>query len=176
MEETKQFEYSKNYTRTAAYIIDSLILFTASATLQLPITISLGLYGVPDYVDFIITYIISLILHTIYFTYFLTKDGTTPGLNYLGLKILKEDGSLLSVGDVIIRTLFFNIFFLISILTIPFTSKSQGIHDMVVRSVCLKNEEKMSRGKWITGSCCGCGCLSLIILIILFFVGVANQV
>jgi uncharacterized RDD family membrane protein YckC len=175
MEDTNNIQYSKWYTRTAAYFIDSIILVLAISLLQLPITISLGLAEVPEYVDGIITYINSLILTTIYYYYFLTKDGTTPGLQYLGLKIVKEDGSLLSTGDTVVRTLIFNILLLISIITIPFNSKKQGIHDLVVKSICINNQQKEARGKWITGLCCSCSCFAVIIFILLIIMGLAGS-
>lgn len=173
MEDVNKVQYSKWYTRTAAYFIDSIILGLAISLIQLPITILLGLAEVPEYVDGIITYFNAIILTTIYFYYFLTKDGTTPGLQYLGLKIVKEDGSLLSPGDTIVRTIIFNILFLISIVTIPFNSKKQGIHDLVVKSICIKDNEKETRGKWITGLCCGCSFFTVIIFILLVFMGIA---
>lgn len=97
-----------------------------------------------------------------YFAYFLPKDGTTPGLKYLGLKITKEDGSLLTTGESLVRTLVFSLISFINLIAILVTQKRQGVHDMVYNTICVKVDEQESRAKWVVGAWCGCSCLSII--------------
>lgn len=120
-------------------------------------------------------YLVFLVITFGYFTYFLSKDGTTPGLKYLGLRIVKEDGSILTTGQALLRTFVFSLLWLINLILILASEKRQGVHDMAAGTVCEKVDEQESRAKWVVGIWCGCGCL-MFIAYILFFAALFSAV
>jgi hypothetical protein len=101
-----------------------------------------------------------------YYGYFLSKEGATPGLKLLGIKTVKEDGTLLTFWQGVLRTFVFQIISLINMIMILVTEKKQGAHDMVVKTVVVTVEEKQTVGKVIIGLCGGCSCLFFIAMII----------
>lgn len=164
--------------RLASYIIDGLIIGVFSFLVLIPFSFLLGSsYWILKFFSFLISFIISLV----YYIIFLTKDGTTPGYKYLGLRIVKENGNLLNTGEVALRT-FLNNFIpflaLINGIMILVTQKRQGLHDMAVSSICEKIEDKDTRAKWVVGTYITCSCLMIILSIVLITVGgiaVADQ-
>jgi uncharacterized RDD family membrane protein YckC len=174
--------YALWYTRAAAQVVDGLILSLGQAVLMFPAVFVISLLdsfsGKQDpsagylLVQGILQ-LISVALIFVYYGYFLSKEGATPGLKFLGIKVTKESGELLTFGQGILRTFLFSLLSLINMIMILVTQKRQGIHDLAVGTITVKNEEKTSRAKWIMGIYCGCGCLAIIISIIMFSVGIA---
>jgi len=171
-------EYALWYTRAAASIIDNLIVSFSCGILFFPIGIVIALITRIDSpltstliqtLSFLFT---SLILYC-YYGYFLSKSGMTPGLKFLGIKVTKEDGSLLTFGQGILRTFLFGLLSIINIIMILASVKKQGVHDLAVGSITVKENENTSRAKWILGLNCGCGCLSIIALFVASILGIS---
>jgi len=163
--------YAKWYSRSAANIIDSLIIFFVLCLFIFPTTIIAALIFPESnspaalFIQGIIQLLSSIAVFA-YYGYFLSKEGATPGLKVLGIKAIKEDGTLLTFWQAVLRTFIFQIISLINIIMILVTQKKQGAHDMVVKTVVVNVEEKQTVGKVITGFCGGCGCLLIIAMII----------
>ena len=163
--------YAKWYTRAAASMIDSVIVGVAFSALFFPLSL-VGAIALPD-PETPSSLLLQLIIQLLgfagvlsYYGYFLSKDGTTPGLKLLGIKTVKEDGTLLTFWQGVLRTFVFQIISLINIIMILVTEKKQGAHDMAVKTVVVTVEEKQTIGKVITGFCGGCSCLFFIAMII----------
>jgi len=159
--------YSHWYTRAAAYLIDIVLINFAIGIISAILLGILFLLGAPEILGTILGFILALVGIFSYFSYFLSKEGSTPGLKFLGIKIVREDGTNLSFGKVILRTFIFFIVSLINIIMILVTQKKQGLHDLATGSVCLPIDEKTSRAKWILGGYCGCSILGILIPIVL---------
>jgi uncharacterized RDD family membrane protein YckC len=159
--------YAKWYTRFAAGVVDSLITFIVIFIIILPFSFATSLLDTTSgTLASLFIQLVATVLVYIYYAYFLSKDGATLGLKALGLKTVKEDESLLTFWQAILRTFIFSIIAPINMIMILLTQKKQGAHDMVVNTIVVKNTEKETAGKIITGFCGGCGCLWLIALII----------
>jgi len=167
------YEYAVWYTRAAAYLIDGLITWAISLLAYLPFMLLISSNNPNVYTA--TSFIIGSVLSAGYFTWFISKDSATPGLKFLGLKIIKENGEKLSLGQSLLRYIIFMVISLINMILILFSSKKQGLHDMALGTICVKNDEKTSRAKWVLGLYCGCGCiLPIIIFIIAVIIGAAS--
>jgi uncharacterized RDD family membrane protein YckC len=158
--------YASNLTRFAAYIIDALILGLTSAVLSIVV----GANG---------SQALALILGLAYFGYFLSKEGQTPGLKFLGIKVTKEDGTLLNFGLAAVRHFVFGLvsaFTLgIGVLWALWDNKKQTLYDKIFHTCYYSVDEKTGRAKWTIGlSCCGC-LLFPIIIVILVSIGVVSS-
>ena len=82
------------------------------------------------------------LLGAIYMVAMNTAYGATLGKMALGLKIVKADGSRIGFGTALIRYILEIIFasftLNITFLTVAFTQKKQGLHDMVAGTGVIK--------------------------------------
>jgi uncharacterized RDD family membrane protein YckC len=100
------FHYAGFWIRVVAVFIDSIIV----GALRYAITIPLGLEGLfrqlrPGlfYAYFSSASLIGTLLGIAYYVYFWTQHGATPGKMALGLKVVRPDGSPISVGQAVGR-------------------------------------------------------------------------
>ena len=205
MDQPESKNLARVYSRLAAYLIDILIITLLSipvavvagliviligagtaasltalnaTALALPAIIIMGFAGI----------IITWLLPSTYFAYFQSKNGQTPGLKFIGIKLTSEDGSLLTFGKAFLRA--FVGVTLVSIINagigmIPyigsflslvigglwvgwciFDKKAQNLYDKMFKTIYVSENENTGKAKWTIG-CCGCP---------LFFIVVASLI
>lgn len=90
--------------------------------------------------------LISLLFGVFYFVYFWSKNnGQTPGKKMMAIKVVKSDGSDLTVGNAIIRYVGYFISSMVLCLGffwIMFDKKKQGWHDKIAGTVVVKTQDK----------------------------------
>jgi uncharacterized RDD family membrane protein YckC/type II secretory pathway pseudopilin PulG len=100
-----------------------------------------------------LTYAISFLVPLGYHIYFLGKRGYTPGKGFLGLQVIRQDGTGMSYGDAAIRNFSYlvsSIPLMLGFIWIAFDSKKHGWHDKIAKTQVIKAEEVPSWRKWIT--------------------------
>lgn len=162
---TNSQSHASNLTRFASYLVDSLILGLLTAV----ISVLAGANSAQT-----IVYLISIA----YFGYFLSTTGQTLGMKFLGIKVVKEDGSLLNFGLAAVRHFVFGLvsFFTlgIGILWALWDPKKQTLYDKIFHTQYIPENENTSRAKWVIGLNC-CGCLLIpVIIAALISLGVAT--
>jgi serine/threonine-protein kinase len=84
---------------------------------------------------------LSLFLYLGYFTYFHAQSGQTPGKKLLGIKVVSEDGSPISMGQAIGRTFGYWLSAVIGYLgylLILVDRDKQGLHDKLAKTVVIQ--------------------------------------
>jgi uncharacterized RDD family membrane protein YckC len=170
--------YAKWYTRLAAGIIDILILTLGQVTLLLLVYLlffSLESANVNLSLSLIIIALVGVpVLSYSYYGYFLSKNGITPGLKFIGLKLQTENGEYLTFWQAILRSLVFFAIQPVNIILILLTKRKQGLHDMLLKTVCLKTIENEKKAKIVVGSFFILNFIYLIISIVFGNIGEEN--
>ena len=85
---------------------------------------------------------IAPIIYTIYFIGFWSRRGQTPGMMVVRVKIIKTDGSPISIGRAILRCIgfFVSTIIIIGHLMIAWDSKKQGLHDKIADTYVIKTK------------------------------------
>jgi len=130
-------QYAHIFARSKAVFVDSLVIvafmFAAAEILKL-------FENVPDYVRILIT----IFIFVLYEPIFVSAFGQTIGHSRINLVVRKEDDpeKHISFFAAIIR--FLLKFFLgwLSLLTISGSEKNQALHDIVVKSVVIEEDEE----------------------------------
>jgi len=153
--QTTDLQYAGFGRRLLAYGVDFLILFLFSNTLQsiMGTNIILEIMKVTSleqmqqisssnsYLN-----IISVLFGVFYFVYFWAKNnGQTPGKKLMAIKIVKLDGSDLTVSNALIRYIgyFISSFVIyLGFFWILFDKKKQGWHDKIAGTVVVKTNDK----------------------------------
>lgn len=84
---------------------------------------------------------LSLFLYLGYFTYFHAQSGQTPGKKLLGIKVVSEDGSPISMGQAIGRTFSYwlsSFIVYLGYLLILVDKDNQGLHDKLAKTVVIQ--------------------------------------
>ena len=127
---TRTYEYASLAARVIATTIDGLIVLAVFvATIMLLSKIDLN-----NAYTIIATIFMCYIF---YFTWPVSKYGYTPGYKLMGMKILKDDGTHLSLGRSFFRYIAKTILGVISFVTYG-SEKRQCIHDKLVDSIVVK--------------------------------------
>ncbi len=136
-ETTSQSNYASFGRRFLAYSVDGLILSIASMFLSVPL--SMGNSA-------LLAWVPGIILNLAYFTYFWVKqDGQTLGNRLLAIKVVKEAGGKISLGDSVLRYLGYMLsgaVLLLGFLWALWDGKKQGWHDKIARTVVVRTKEK----------------------------------
>ena len=169
------------YTRLASYLIDQLLLGIPFYLLIIVLLVIAGV-SVPLKIEFtsLWIYLLALILVTlilgiagfVYYFYLISKYGQTVGMKYVGIKIVKEDGSYLTKSEAAIRQIAFSgmLYVVIMLGAIPFIGpllsligqaiiygwclfdkNKQNLYDKLYNNYYEAEGEKTSRAKWIIG-------------------------
>lgn len=157
--------YASNLTRFAAYLIDALILGILTALFSIILSANSA-------------QAVSLIAGLAYFGYFLSTTGQTVGMKFLGIKISKEDGTLLNFGLAAVRHFLFGIITTFTLgvgaLWALWDGKKQTLYDKIFHTCYYSVNENKTAAKWVIGlNCCGCFLIPVIILV-LVSLGVAT--
>ena len=149
-------EYAGFLVRFIAFFIDSIILGVTMMICIVPFTLVMA------YADdisgatggtgsdgsgifccaYCLVYIVGLIVQWLYFAWFESSASmATPGKMLLGLQVTDESGDRISFSKATLRLvakIVSNSFFYIGSLAIPFTSKKQGLYDMIAGTYVVK--------------------------------------
>jgi uncharacterized RDD family membrane protein YckC len=130
-------KYGSPGWRFLALVIDGLILWIASYTIGLILTLS----GLPQTTAsfsaafFSIRSLIGLVIGFLYYVGFLIQTGATPGKMALGLKVVNADGAPITAGQAVGR--YFCVYFLdpitleIGDLIAFFDDQRRAMHDRI---------------------------------------------
>ena len=148
MSNTYYYEYAGFWIRVLAFFIDMILYSIIGGVLSVLIIEPLKLVNLfTSQVIDLITLLGALFIVWIYFAVFeSSKWQATPGKKLLGLKVTDIDGERIGFGRAIARTLLkipsFVIFY-IGVIMVAFTRYSQGLHDLVAKTLVVK--KTMSR-------------------------------
>ncbi|MBB4127396.1 putative RDD family membrane protein YckC [Xanthomonas translucens] len=150
------------WKRTAAYLIDGMLVGMVAQVIQFVIMLSFfgfsSLGGSPDFstpggiVMLVMVYLVPLGMSALYFGLFhASAKQATLGKMAVGIKVVRTDGSRISVGRGIGR--YFG--FLLSSLTIfigflmaAFTERKQALHDMICDTLVVDKWAYTDHPEW----------------------------
>lgn len=142
------------WPRFAAFSIDSTIIVgLLSLAIFAPIMGLMVRSGSDDIAAGGIVQVLSLCISPLYFIYFTHKSQATWGKRFIGIKVLSEDGHKLSLGKLILRETIGRMISMFTIyigyIMVAFTSKKQGLHDMISDSVVVRLDpaKEISKGR-----------------------------
>jgi uncharacterized RDD family membrane protein YckC len=139
-------EYAGFWRRFAAFFIDAIILSLVMRVL-FPFhdfyfwNIEKAWYFVPLIT---ISNLLSTVVTVAYSVVFWAWRGQTPGKMVMNIKVLRGDGSSITLGYALLRFMGYIVSFLmlgIGFLWIVFDSRKQGIHDKIADTVVVKLPE-----------------------------------
>ncbi len=142
------------WIRVAAFVADSVVLNLLVAALAVGFVFFVGGGLDPKKIMTMspLMYGIFLFLPLAYHIYFLGKRGYTPGKGFLGLQVIRRDGTGMSHGDAAIRTFSYVVSYfplMLGFLWVAFDRNKQAWHDKIARTQVIKAEEVSSWRKWI---------------------------
>lgn len=141
--------------RFVAYLIDSLLLTVFSCTVVFFTGFAIGLLmqgreAGDSLVLQIFFNCLGLIISAVYFAGFWTATGQTPGKMAMGVKIIKTDGSPVSLGAALVRWIGYLISGLplgLGFLWIAFDSRRQGWHDKLANTYVVPKDAIVPTGQ-----------------------------
>lgn len=133
------FIYGGFWRRFVAFMLDAIIL----TVINFPIQLIFGIYaaagsdrGNPRISGgaIALVYVLSLATQLVYYTWFISQKGATPGKRVMGLKVITPDGGPISVGRAagrffaqILSGLILSIGFIIA----AFDREKRALHDYI---------------------------------------------
>jgi uncharacterized RDD family membrane protein YckC len=126
-------------------------------------------------IDLIMTFI-SICIVAVYNVIMLHKYQATVGKMAIGAKVLAEDGTRLSLKQIILRETIYKflsgIIFLIGYIMAGFTQRKQALHDILAHSIVVYKDQTKGPNKIAVGIIFGMYAMIIImsILVIFFFV------
>ena len=136
-------EYAGFWIRLGAYLIDGILLNIIGFLVAFIAGIIFA--SAEDDAILVLEFIVGLVISIAYYIGFWTWRGQTPGKIALGIKIIRTDGSSLSLGMSILRYIGYiisAIILLIGYLWIAFDSRKQGIHDKIADTYVIRLPQK----------------------------------
>ncbi len=142
------------WIRLGAYIVDNVLITLLSIVLGVVFMLLFGVGRNPMALASLgpLFYLISLFLPFAYFIYYLGKRGYTPGKGFLGLQVIRQDGTGISYGDATIRTFSYilsSLPFNLGFLWIAFDRAKQGWHDKIAKTQVIRAEEVSAWRRWV---------------------------
>lgn len=117
------------WVRVVAYIIDAITVGVVLGVLFGILSAVMGAGGAAGLLS-----ILSIIVSIGYFVYFWTTTGQTLGQKVMGLRVIRTDGSTLTVGNAIMRLIGIAIasaVLYIGLIWVAFDANKQGWHDKI---------------------------------------------
>ncbi|MEA3337196.1 MAG: RDD family protein [Chloroflexota bacterium] len=150
-------QYAGFVTRLVAFVIDALIVIASISIINGALTLMLGFFGIDvagclaDATQFaglsllcwIVNLVIvgvSLLFSPVYFIFFWTLAGQTPGKAIMGIRVVRLDGQKVSLWTALVRYIgYFVSFFLagIGFLWVLIDDRRQGFHDKLAKTSVL---------------------------------------
>ena len=143
MSNTYYYEYAGFWIRVLAFVIDMILWSIICGILAALIIEPLKLVNLfTSQVIDLIAYFGALLIYWVYFAIFeSSKWQATPGKKLLGLKVTDLDSERIGFGRANARNLLkipsFVIFY-IGVIMVAFTRYSQGLHDLVAKTLVVK--------------------------------------
>ncbi|WP_048165992.1 RDD family protein [Palaeococcus pacificus] len=142
----EKVEYPGVLKRGAAYIIDTIVLFSLLGILHFPI-FSIWIKHPPSMDELFAIPLIGLLYLGVYLAYFTVLEGTmgfTIGKRVLGLKVQKENGEPCGLREALLRNVLRVIdgiaSYLVGALLIATSRKKQRFGDIVAKTVVVKGD------------------------------------
>jgi uncharacterized RDD family membrane protein YckC len=142
-------EFAGFWRRLAAFIIDAIILSVISSAL-----FPFKWFGWADLLNgnwywvifsiLAVSNMVNVLIYVAYYAGFLTWSGQTPGKILLNIKIIRTNGSNITMGYSLLRCLGYIISIImlgIGFLWIAFDPHKQGIHDKIADTYVVKLPE-----------------------------------
>ena len=131
------------WRRSMAYFVDTIFLVVVGAVVGVVIGSAGEAANVPSHDVELLSQAIGQILGLAYFLYFWTAwgDGQTPGMRLLGLRVIRTDGALMSVGRAFLRYIGLGISILavlIGVIWVAFDRNKQGWHDKIADTYVIR--------------------------------------
>ena len=143
--------YAGFFSRAAAYGLDRLISFGIAFVIMLVIEFFLNLFGVDQWLEnlsedstvnaavalLLSTLVINLLVSIGYNIGFWVLSGQTPGKRVLGVRVMRKDGTRLTLGNALLRQVgyWISAIFYLGFLWILFDNKRQGFHDKLAGTI-----------------------------------------
>jgi uncharacterized RDD family membrane protein YckC len=135
------FEYVGFWPRVAASIIDAIILFVIQFLFQMALAPLLSFKDLAAIGLALALNLLSMAMGACYEVFLIHRYGATLGKMALGVKVVRPDGSLISVGRAFGRyfaKMLSAIILCIGYLMVAFDSESRGLHDMICDTRVIK--------------------------------------
>lgn len=134
-----QIGYAGFWLRFLALSLDHLII----TVISIPIGVIRYVVGSRNPFFAVVMVLLQIALMFGYFIFLTNKNQATIGKKLLGLRVVSEDGTSVSLGRIILRETigrFVSMLILgIGYFMVAFTSKKQGLHDKIAGSVVISN-------------------------------------
>jgi uncharacterized RDD family membrane protein YckC len=142
------------WVRLGAYMLDSVIIWLLMAAVVICLSILLGVRTDPRAIVSAanVTSLFFLFVPFAYFIYFLGKKGYTPGKGFLGLQVIRQNGTGISYGDAAIRTFSYilsALAFYLGFIWIGFDRNKHGWHDKIAKTQVIIAEDVAVWRKWV---------------------------
>lgn len=134
-------EYAGFWIRLAAYLIDGIILWLIGLFTDFYLGQIFKMTGATDLEARVTLNLTAWLMNIAYLVGFWVWRGQTPGKILLGVKIVRTDGSPLSVKRALLRYLGYivsAITLLIGFLWVAFDAKKQGLHDKIADTCVIQ--------------------------------------
>ncbi len=133
------------WRRFGAYVIDAIILGVIGAVIQAIIG-AIAQASTTDTTGVSVRGgLVALVLYLIYFGYLWSRNGQSIGDMALGIRVVRTDGSLLSIGVALARALLVYLSFalclipaIISAIMIGAGERKQAIHDVMCGTLVVR--------------------------------------
>lgn len=129
------------WIRLVAYIVDSVAVWVISFVVSM--VVGLGAPGSGDPAAASLASGLAFLLSVAYFVYFWSAagGGRTPGMRLFGLKVVRTDGSDLTVTQALIRVVGMFVASIplgVGLLWVAFDKDKQGWHDKIASTYVVK--------------------------------------
>ena len=117
------------WVRVVAYIIDAIIVGVVMGVISGVLSAAMGADGAAGLVS-----LISIIISVGYYVYFWTTSGQTVGQKVMSLRVIRTDGSPLTVTNAILRLVglwISTVALFIGLIWVAFDANKQGWHDKI---------------------------------------------
>ena len=144
-------EFAGFWRRLAAFLIDFVALSVILSIFASPQWFSLvslwdvdEIFARPMWLVFpylVFSNLLSLLVGIAYFVAFWVWRGQTPGKMALSIKLIRTDGSNVTIGDALLRYLGYFVsaaILFIGFIWIAFDSRKQGLHDKIADTYVVK--------------------------------------
>ena len=132
-------EFGGAGARLVGYIIDMVITFAAIFALGLVFVVVGTLVPAIGALGFVLSF---LIVEFGYFPYFWAKDGQTPGMKIMSIKVVRDaDGGPISMGQAILRLIGYwvsSAVFYLGFIWVLIDKRQRGWFDLIAGTVVIK--------------------------------------
>ena len=134
-------EYASFGRRLGAHLIDSVILNVIAFVGGFVTGIAGGAVGGDPGGISIVAMIIGGVVPLVYFVWFWSKKGATPGKLAVGIQVIRRDGNLPTAGQSFVRALGYivsSLFFCLGFLWMLWETEKRTWHDMMADTLVVR--------------------------------------